>query len=113
MRNLLFTLVLCAAAQLASAGCPATAVVPAQTAPAAELISSAAPHVPLDAAAAQPGPVMIPASVQAHNTQVMGAPHAPGPAVTEAPREGSRLTLVLAALGAMLVIVLRRLAAFN
>jgi hypothetical protein len=113
MRNLLITLVLCAAAQLASAGCPATPVVPPQAAPAAELISSAVPRAPLDAAAAQPGPVMIPASVHAHGTQAMGAPRAPGPALTENPREGSRLTMVLAALGVMLVIVFRRLAASN
>ena len=113
MRNLLITLVLCAAAQLASAGCPATALAPSQSSPAAELISSAAAQPPLDAAAGQPGPVMIPASVHANPTQVMGAPRAPGAAASEPQPHGSRLAMVLAGLGAMLVIVLRRLAAAN
>jgi hypothetical protein len=111
MRNLLMTLVLCGVAQLASAatGCPATVVAQPETPPAAELISSAAAQAPLGSAAAQRAPMMVPASVHASGTQVMGGP--PSGAITESPRRGSPLAMVLAAVGVMVVMVLRRIGA--
>jgi hypothetical protein len=111
MRNLLMTLVLCGVAQFAAAstGCPATVVAQPETPPAAELISSAAAQAPLGTAASQRAPMMVAASVHASGTQVMGGP--PNAAITESPRRGSRLAMVLAALGVMLVIVLRRIGA--
>ena len=112
MRNLLIALVVCAITGVASAaGCPATAAVSPQTRPAAELISAAAAQTPLATAADQTGAVMLPASVHARATQVMGAPSAPGTPEGETPRHGSRLAMVLAGLGVMLVIVLRWLGA--
>lgn len=109
MRNLLMTLVLCGVAQLASAstGCPATVVAQPETPPQAELISSAAAQAPLGAAAAQRAPMMVPASVHASGTQVMGGP--PDGTMTEAPRRGSPVAMVLAAVGVMVVMVLRRI----
>ena len=111
MRNLLMTLVLCGVAQLASAaaGCPATVVAQPETPPAAELISSAAAQAPIGTAAAQRANMMVPASVHASGTQVMGGP--PNEAVPETPHRGSRLAMVLAAVGVMLVMVLRRIGA--
>jgi hypothetical protein len=111
MRNLLMTLVLCGVAQLASAatGCPATVVAQPDARPAAELISSAAAQAPLGSAAAQQSPMMVPASVHASGTQVMGGP--PTGTMTESPRRGSRLAMVLAAVGVMVVMVLRRIGA--
>jgi hypothetical protein len=111
MRNLLMTLVLCGLAQLAfaTAGCPAATIARPDAPPAAELISSAAAQAPLGTAAAQPAPMMVPASVHASGTQVMGGP--PNAAITESPRRGSRLAMVLAAVGVMLVMVLRRIGA--
>lgn len=115
MRNLLMTLVLCAVAQFASAAaeCPAPATASTEKRPAAELISSAAAQPPIATAAAQPAAMMVPASVHGNPTQVMGA--APRGALAESPgespRRGSRLAMVLAAVGVMLVIVLRRLGA--
>jgi hypothetical protein len=114
MRNLLMTLVLCGVAQFASAAaeCPAPAAASTDKRPAAELISSAAAQPPIATAAAQPAAMMVPASVHANPTQVMGG--APRGALAESsgePRRGSRLAMVLAAVGVMLVIVLRRLGA--
>ena len=54
---------------------------------------------------------MIPAAVHSSATQVMGGPPSPGEPMNESPRRGSRPAMVLAALGLMLVIVLRRLGA--
>jgi hypothetical protein len=113
MRNLLISFVLCGMAGVALADCPAAPIAPTQTRPAAEVISSAAAQAALETAAAQARPVMLPASVHNSATQIMGAPHAPGPAVTEPPRHGSRLAMVLAAVGVMLLIVLRRVGASN
>ena len=111
MRNLLITLLLCGVVQAAaSAGCPAAPVAPPQGRPAAELISSAAAQGPVGTAAAQPAGMMVPASVHAGPTQVMGGPPGAVP-MNESPRRGSRLAMVLAAVGVMLVIVLRRLGA--
>lgn len=115
MRNLLMTLGLCGIAQLAFAAteCPAPAAALAEKRPAAELISAAAAQAPIGAAAAKQAALMVPASVHASPTQVMGA--ARGDVLAEspqdAPRRGSRLAMVLAAVGVMLVIVLRRLGA--
>lgn len=111
MRKLLMTLVLFGAAQLAFASveCAAPAAAPAGTRPAAELISSAAAQAPRGTAAAEPADMMIPASVHTSGTQVMGGP--PGAPMPEQPRHGSRLAMVLAAVGVMLVIVLRRIGA--
>jgi hypothetical protein len=118
MRNLIFSLMLCgvagaASAGAASVGCPAAPVAPAQVRPAKELISSAAAQAPLDTAAAQTAAVMMPASVHAGSTQLMGAPPAPGAPLNEPPRRGSRLAMVLAALGVMLLIVLRQVGALR
>ena len=116
MRNFLITLVLCGVtgiAAAAAAGCPATPVAAPQTRPAAELISSAAARAPLDTAADHTAPVMLPASVHAGATQVMGAAHAPSQAPAETPRHGSRFAMVLAGLGVMLLIVLRRVGAWT
>ena len=111
MRNLLLTLVFCGVVQLASASaeCPATPIAPTQTRPAAELISSAAAQAPLATTPGQPDAVMLPASVHGNATHLMGWP--PGAPAAESPRRGSRLALVLAALGVMLVIVVRRIGA--
>lgn len=111
MRNLLMTLVLCGLAHLASAstGCPATVVAQPDTPPAAELISSAAAQSRVGTTAAQRVPMMVPASVHASGTQVMGGP--PNDAVNESPRHGSPVVMVLAAVGVMLVMVLRRIGA--
>jgi hypothetical protein len=112
MRNLLITLVVCAITGVASAaGCPATTVASPQARPAAELISAAAAQTPLATAAEHTGAVMLPASVHSRATQVMGAPGAPDASEGETPRHGSRLAMVLAGLGVMLVIVLRWLGA--
>ena len=111
MRNLLMTLVLCGVAQWASAAteCAAPAVATPAARPAAELISSAAAQAPRATPAAEPGDMMIPASVHTGGTQVMGGP--PSASMQEEPRHGSRLAMVLAAVGVMLVIVVRRIAA--
>lgn len=114
MRNLLVTLVLCGVAQLASAAaeCPAPAAASTEKRPAAELISSAAAQPPIATAAAQPAAMMVPASVHANPTQIMGAPRGSlAESQGESPRRGSPLAMVLAAVGVMLVIVLRRLGA--
>ena len=119
MRNLLFSLMLCGVAGVASAGCPAVPAASAAPAAAAqirpgkELISSAAAQAPHDTAAAPTAAVMMPASVHAGSTQLMGAPPAPGPASPEPPRRGSPLAMVLAALGVMVLIVLRRVGALR
>lgn len=113
MRNLLMTLVLCGVAQLASAstGCPATVVAQPETPPAAELISSAAAQSRLGPATAQRPPTMLPASVHASGAQVMGGPPSEAITESESPRRGSRLAMVLAAVGVMVVMVLRRIGA--
>lgn len=53
--------------------------------------------------------MMVPASVHASSTQVMGGP--PSGTISESPHRGSRLAMVLAAVGVMVVMVLRRIGA--
>lgn len=118
MRNLLITLLLCGIAQFASAAASAECAAPTVAQPeqrGAQLISAAAAQPPIATAAAQPATMMVPASVRANGTQVMGGP--PGQSIAEAapesPRRGSRLVMMLAAVGVMLVIVLRRVGAWT
>ena len=112
MRNLLTILVLCGAAQWASAtaDCPAPVSTRPEARPAAELISSAAAQAPLGPIAAQAS-LRGPAAGRSTSTQVMGGPPRGAGTPDESPRRGSRLAMVLAAVGVMLVIVLRRIGA--
>lgn len=111
MRKLLITMVLGGIAQVALADCRAIEAAAPQARPPAELISSAAAQAPAGTGAAQAKAVMLPASVHGTATQVMGGPPGSAPQPADAPRHHSSLAMVLAALGVMLVIVLRRLGA--
>jgi hypothetical protein len=115
MRNLLIAFAFCGLAPFAwaSADCPSTTTATHHTRPAAaEFIASAAAQAPIaTAAVAEPAALVLPASVHDHPTQVMGGPPGPAASMPEEPHRHSRVQLVLASLGLMLVIVLRRLAA--